>query len=310
MFKSPVSSILLNELNLTKCEISKFPFWMYHVKSNFLYENVNIFDKKKRVSRAFYKMMEISRKCNIIPNNSVLCLCEAPGGFIEALLYLNPELKIKAQSVGDIKFSPKINSEIYEYSDITKIETLLKFAKYSKDNGKFDLITADGGIDVSDDYSKQESKCLRVIFSQIITMLYNLKVGGDFIIKVFDCFQKETVQLLYVLYCNFEHFEIFKPVLSRPCNSEKYIICKNFKGYNKIPGFLNQMKENKIEFDIEISKEFYDKMTNINNLMVEDQIDNIRNILNMCKYSRKFNSNNYKEQMRSSHSLFNFLDIR
>ena len=329
-----INKELKNSLNSSKREISKFPFWMYHVKSNFVYEKISTFDKTKRVSRAFYKMMEISRKfpeiqtINDKPIENVLCLCEAPGGFIEALLFLNKNINIKAQSLKHcIEFSRKIDTSIYEYSDITKLETLLKITKFAKENCKYDLITADGGIDVSDDYSKQEVKSVRILYSQIIIMLYNLKVGGNFIIKIFDCFHKETVQLLNILYNHFENFEIIKPDLSRPCNSEKYVVCTNFKGYTEtIKGFSSQLISGNninpldcMKFEKEIDTQFQDKMTTFNNKFVSFQTKNIDCILDICKSKMRsyaFSSRNFVKkdkshynQMKMSLSMFEFLKL-
>ena len=50
--------------------------------------------------------------------------------------------------------------------------------------------------------------------------------------KIFDIFHKETVLLLSILIRSYKNVYIHKPCISRESNSEKYIICKNFKGYD------------------------------------------------------------------------------
>ena len=46
--------------------------------------------------------------------------------------------------------------------------------------------------------------------------------GGHFVCKVFDMFTPFSVGLFYLLYRCFERVCIFKPVTSRPANSERY----------------------------------------------------------------------------------------
>lgn len=308
-----ISPSLRNALDRSKNNIEKCSNWMYYVKDQFEYEKISRFDSKKRSSRAFYKLFEILRKYDIVPvpESKVLCLCEAPGGFMEAFGCLDSSLDIYGISLpGGIKFSDNVSG--YEYLDISRFDNIIRISKKSKELGKYDIITADGGIDVSDDYDKQEVKSLRIIFSQILAMLYSLKNGGTFIIKIFDCFEEETVKLLQLLYDHFQHFDIFKPLLSRPCNSEKYVICQGFKGYNSIiKDFVNQCYNNTIRFNnISISTEFHNKIINFNTQFIKKQIRNIDEIIDIC--NGKFNSRNINlkhNQLIKSQNMFNILKI-
>lgn len=301
---------LRKQLNSIKHEIDLYPKWMYYVKTNFEYERIAHFDRKKRASRAFYKMIEMLRDGVINCNNPkrALCLCEAPGGFVQALQFMYPGIFIYAQSLGEsIRFDNDLDCD-YEYSDLTKLGSILGIIRKFKTK-KFDIITADGGIDVSDDYSKQEERSMRIIFVQVLTMLYCLNVGGTFVIKIFDCFEKETVQILQLLYCNFETINIHKPVLSRPCNSEKYVVCEKFKGYNKYNNLIRQVESKDIKLDIPISLEFRDKILEYNTKYVNRQIRNITEILDSCK--GKFNSKNINNnQYLKSKEMFNKLKLK
>ena len=55
-------------------------------------------------------------------------------------------------------------------------------------------------------------------------------LGGTFICKFFDLYSKTSIKLIYLLKCLYNEVIIDKPVTSRPANSEKYIICKDFLG--------------------------------------------------------------------------------
>lgn len=45
--------------------------------------------------------------------------------------------------------------------------------------------------------------------------------GGHFVCKTFDLFTPFSVGLVYLLYLCFERVSLFKPVTSRPANSER-----------------------------------------------------------------------------------------
>ncbi len=90
-----------------------------------------------------------------------------------------------------------------------------------------DILTCDAGDDVSADFNKQELLSKRLVLCQTITALTIVRKGGSFVLKVFDCFSPFSVCTLFILYTSFRHFSIFKPVTSRPANSERYIVCRD-----------------------------------------------------------------------------------
>ncbi len=53
--------------------------------------------------------------------------------------------------------------------------------------------------------------------------MYYTFAGGHFVCKVFDMFTPYSVGLFYLLYRSFDKVCIFKPVTSRPANSERYM---------------------------------------------------------------------------------------
>jgi len=64
------------------------------------------------------------------------------------------------------------------------------------------------------------------MFNSIIVYNHSFKLflGGHFVCKVFDMFTPFSVGLFYLLYRCFERVCLFKPVTSRPANSERYFI--------------------------------------------------------------------------------------
>ena len=92
-----------------------------------------------------------------------------------------------------------------------------------------------------------------------------------------------------------------KPVTSRPANSEKYIICKKFKGVSseQVGELLNSLKNWDIKNDSHLQNSMYYPLMNckkdnlgiyIENLTLPDDfLEEIKNINNkMCIYQKKY----------------------
>jgi len=92
-----------------------------------------------------------------------------------------------------------------------------------------DIVTADGGFDFSVDFNQQENMATQLILCEVFYALAIQKQGGSFILKIFDVFHKSTVDILYLLCYYYKNVSIMKPYTSRVANSEKYVICQDFK---------------------------------------------------------------------------------
>ena len=53
--------------------------------------------------------------------------------------------------------------------------------------------------------------------------------GGFFLIKLFDKFTRVSIDMMFLLSLLYEEVYIVKPKSSRYANSEKYVVCKNFR---------------------------------------------------------------------------------
>lgn len=287
------------KLNDTKTLIDKYPKEWECAKKNihdyeFIYTSYkNNISKISPISRSYFKFTEIYYGYNIInktKNNKIVCLAEAPGGFIQAIIDLLDYDKIECiygnSLQSELKSIPKWNNKLMYYDkisfyngindngdlyDLINVISLIK--KYGRES--VDLVTSDGGFDYSSDYSQQEINSYRLIYSEIFIALNIQKRGGNFICKIFDIFHRETILLLSILNDSYHNVYIHKPCVSRNSNSEKYIICKDFKGYNSeiirilCHGFGKSL-------DIPISKHILNDIMNINNLYCNNQIKKIK----------------------------------
>jgi cap1 methyltransferase len=68
-----------------------------------------------------------------------------------------------------------------------------------------------------------------LIFAQVAFAVAMQKQGGCLILKVFDIFAAASVDIIYLLSNMYNSVVVVKPNTSRYANSEKFIICKDFK---------------------------------------------------------------------------------
>ncbi len=213
----------------------------------------------KPLSRSYFKMIEMLQTTNFFKgfkyeNVRTAHVCEGPGGFIEALFEeaaknrrriqtsIAMTLKSKQTNVPGWKRASQFLQKnknvriLYghdETGNILKPENQQYFIDYCihpSYGGKMDIFTADGGFDFSCDYSKQEKMIFPLLLASTKIGLEVLKKGGTFILKLFDFYEKATVDLLYFLSCHFTEWTLYKPAMSRPCNPEQYFIGKGFTG--------------------------------------------------------------------------------
>ena len=174
-------------------------------------------------------------------------LAEGPGGFIEAICYLRANANDVYYGMTLIDDTPnsacpgwKKSRLFLERNPSVKLEygkdgtgNLLSIDNYlhccEKYRNSMDLITADGGFDFSSDFNHQEVLAQTLVVSEVLYALSLQKMGGSFVIKIFDTFTRVTVDIIHLLALFYADVIIIKPNTSRVANSEKYIVCKGFK---------------------------------------------------------------------------------
>jgi hypothetical protein len=271
--------------------------------------------KLKPLSRSFYKMIEMCNNFNIIHELPSTCktfhLAEGPGGFIEAIVSLR-------KNRDDTYYGMTLNDESFDVPGWKKSQYFLKsnpnviidngadntgnllskenleycFKKYGN---SMDLITSDGGFDFSVDFNSQEVLSLKLIYAQICYAIAMQKKNGTFILKVFDLFTKCSLDMLFLLSCLYKKVYIVKPNTSRLANSEKYIVCKQFKlessnailfEFLKTFHYLKNTSNINSILNIDIPYYFTNKIEEYNSLFGQTQIENISNTLNLLQNYR------------------------
>lgn len=145
-------------------------------------------------------------------------------------IYKNYNLPSYNENV--IKSNVKIIYGEDNAGDITKLNNIHLFKTLFKGT-KVDFVTADGGFDEGNDFNNKEQLHYNLFLTEIIYGLIFLNKKGNFLLKFFDTFTETSIDLLWLLANCFKEIYIYKPYTSRPTNSEKYIICKDFLGISE-----------------------------------------------------------------------------
>ena len=310
---SCINETLLKELYKCKCKIDNIELnkWEKYKKLHNDYEYIYTSSNKSKnisdispISRSYFKLHEIIKDFDMIDLSDCACIAEGPGGFINCLLDMNAGNISGITLLTNDKKIPFWSTKLFNYKniylnkqrftgDIYKRNISDNFIHQVKKKGLCNLVTADGGFDYSNDFNKQELLSYKLIYCEIFIALHIQKDKGSFILKVFDIFYHKTIQLLYLLYLSYDEIHIYKPTISRLSNSEKYIVCKGFKGFNKeITDILNKFYSNENQLYLELPEEFIDVIKKYNDIFVNNQMNYINNIL-------KFNCKNISEKIRN-----------
>jgi 23S rRNA U2552 (ribose-2'-O)-methylase RlmE/FtsJ len=320
---------LKNILNFQKEKITLYDInnvWDSYKKHTNIYEAVysqNLYSQKtwmaniNPLSRSYFKMHEIIHDYDLCSKKKILkicCLAEGPGGFIEALIKERHNLgykedKLYAMTLKSVNRNipgwRKAKNFLNRYSKQIVINygldstgniyypNNLEFLYNSVIKDSCDIITSDGGFDFSKDFNNQEELCFRLLLSEIYGAILMQSDEGTFICKFYDCFTEKSVLLIYILSLMYKNVDIIKPYTSRPANSEKYVICRNFQKKKNLI-FINEIKsslrkillqykkyENSIGniLKVQIPNDFYYRIFQLNKYFVNKQILSINRAL-------------------------------
>ena len=318
--KNHICYSLVDSLKKNKNKIDKYILQWEKVKKytntyEFIHTQIPYYkvavSKYKPISRSYFKMVEILNNFKLTkkfgPSIETFHLAEGPGGFIEAIanarknksdIYTGITLVDNTSNIPNwnkckdiMKKYPNIK---LDYGSSGTGDILLPinlkycFMKYKN---RMDLITADGGFDFSSDFNNQEKLACNLIFAEICFAILMQKKGGSFIIKFFDIFNFASIDLLYLLSFFYNSVTITKPCTSRIANSEKYVVCEDFKYDDSEPFYYvfynvfsiyDLRKVNVYRFlNMPIPTVFMNKIKEINYILGQFQIENINTTIEL-----------------------------
>jgi len=210
------------------------------------------------LSRSFFKMIEILNVSNFFEsmgkntnNFRSVHVAEGPGGFIQAL-HNRAESKNKNITNSFAMTLKPTNPHVPGWKKATQFLQKYRQVKihygvdgtgdiYVNENQesfinmcvpKAHIFTADGGFDFSVDYALQEQRVFNLLICSATIGVRSLIKGGQFVLKLFDCSSPNTKSLILILSRCFTDWTLYKPAMTRPCNSERYFIGRDFRGVN------------------------------------------------------------------------------
>jgi 23S rRNA U2552 (ribose-2'-O)-methylase RlmE/FtsJ len=307
--------------------------WDRNKKFSNDYELIHIPNKRKKsdsialydpLSRSYFKMIEIIFDFKLLDgiedsNFKSSHIAEGPGGFMEATYNLSHNKNIfedykhfgitlysnNKDVPGWTKAGNFINSDndiVISYGkdntgNIYNYQNIVEFGNIVGINSSH-IVTGDGGFDFSLDFNKQEQLSYRLIFCEIVCAFTVQKKGGHFVCKMFDTFSMPSIKLLYFICCFYEEVYLNKPLTSRPANSEKYVVAKNFRGidinylnylYSLIDYWDNLKEPNSITdiFDDNIPDYFIRQINEYNKQNSKQQITTINNTIKIINETNK-----------------------
>ncbi|UYV74389.1 CMTR2 [Cordylochernes scorpioides] len=248
------------ELNNTKSLLNdkEVNHWRKHTdftnRAGYVLDTIKCCYKITLLTQAWCKFYEILHSYGLVDTLFFrsLHICEAPGAFINALEFyldskrqnhmwqwvgntLNPYYEGHSMStaVFDDRFIlptyPCWNFGPNNTGDIMDPGFLDSLMEQVQANGPFHLVTADGSVDCQNLPDQQETLVAGLHFAEVVIALHCLAPNGNLVVKKFTLLECDSVCLTFLLTCLFNKVNVFKPVTSKPGNSEVYVICQGFR---------------------------------------------------------------------------------
>jgi hypothetical protein len=195
--------------------------------------------KSETMHNAFYIIWELYMMFRLVqtdkPDFISAHLVEDPDSFVQATTMFRDKFCKKGVSKNDRSISKDIK-------DLTSMKTIRLSAQDFK-KSKAHLVTADSGS-LWENKNMQEQEAFSLILGETVLALNILEKGGSYVVKIYETFTDVTVKFYCVLKSFFKEMYVTKPLASRRSDSEKYLVCTGYNGYNeKKIGALEKLLE-------------------------------------------------------------------
>ena len=173
----------------------------------------------------------------------VKCLLLPEPGFAEHKFRreIKEEVENKVVRLGE--------NSLESIEDVAKLTDIVNKITAETDNLGAMLFIANKSIPYKRD-ELREPKIAKFYLINSILALSTLGTGGNFIIKLYDCFTSWTNSLLYMLFLNFQSIAIVKPYSSRGYSSSRYLVCRRLIEENSpFIAYLTSLLQKTIELE-------------------------------------------------------------
>jgi 23S rRNA U2552 (ribose-2'-O)-methylase RlmE/FtsJ len=280
-------------------------------------------DNKITFGRDFYIFWEILFIFNLINKNikSITNISNNLSDSIDAIIFYSEKIlnidgsKIEINNVNIIQekeFEYNTTKENQFLNKTIKKENFVLPSKFIKSNKTSDFIIANSENYYSSINTK-EDESYKLLLGELLVVLKSLNKDGTLIFKMYDTFTIITVKIVFLIVSLFDNVVVYKPLLSRQSDSDKYLICQKYKYDNSdknIKKLANSIEKilklvdsnnflNDIFIDIEVPNTFQNDFKFINTKLVNLQQILINEIVKYIKennyFGDKFHENKNKQ---------------
>lgn len=187
-------------------------------------------------SRAYHKMRELAASCALPRVHHSLHLCEAPGGFVQAVGdcmacddWTWSAVSLESGAAPAVDVLPTTRGAFVR--ELSHGGDILKCAEevVTRCGTPTQLVTADGAVEMNHDCLEEEH--LALLYAQTDIALACLEKGtGTFVCKFFEGSDVRTRRWIAHVTTRFQSVSLIKPLSSRATNSERYLVARSFEG--------------------------------------------------------------------------------
>lgn len=171
-------------------------------------------------SRASYKLLQIQTSFHIIRRGDIVVdLGAAPGGWLQVIRELNATaIAVDLQQVAPLEGVTTIRADMTDSKNVS--------AQIQRISDRVDVIVSDAAPKLSGVWSLDHARSISIARSALEIAKCVLKVGGNFVVKVFqgdlfDTFKQE-------IDADFGYVKVYSPPASRKQSAEVYIVAKRY----------------------------------------------------------------------------------
>ena len=229
-------------------------------------------------SRAYNKLIEIIHTCALKAPARSFHMCEAPGGFAQAVVTEFEATRAIAMSL-DAANVPAFSNLVKQHTRIQLMDHLPCSGNIchketrehiSRQIGRVDLVTADGAFDNDSRPHLTEQISATLVLSQVDLAIRTQALGGAFVLKIFGMTHLITLEIVALLTTLYNAVFILKPSTSKSVNDERYIVCT---------GFISL-----VDLKVPLLQQFLHKLCTIVDTTWIDNVKQVTNILDTAQF--------------------------
>jgi 23S rRNA U2552 (ribose-2'-O)-methylase RlmE/FtsJ len=285
--------------------INKYERYIDNYDKDISHESEKYFGQQI-MNRSFYKLWELLFMFDVLPTSAKCVSVHLySNSFVQATKLYRDKYNKKTVSDEHHTILTEKNKNIdTKFLNSNKITVHKNMDSLLKLKTKANFITSDGGFSWKT-IETQEQDIIKDLLDRIITALKIQEDGGNFILKIYESFTYVTIKIICILASLYKNVYIAKPFMSRSSNSEKYIVCMNFKSTNlaakikKLENISKKFKNYLVDLfpEYNISNKILNTLTQINIEIANKQYITMNEIITFIN-SQNYLGETYNEKRK------------